>query len=95
MQKNNTTLSLCALALGALALLGAWWPLALLSILLAAGWGSFLLALALGIFFDIAYGAPTGWLQAAHAPFFLLALAGVVLRLALERRLRPGMVDRL
>lgn len=94
MKKPTTTLQLFAVGVCLAGLLVSWWPLALLGVLLAACWGSVWLALLLGALLDLFYGAPTGWLHILRTPFFLLALACLVLRLLLTQQLRPDQFDR-
>lgn len=61
------------LALFVLGFLIPWWPLCLVSLLIAAGTGRFVIAVCMGLILDIAYGAPPGYLHALQFPFALLA----------------------
>lgn len=80
---------LLALACAALAVLVPYWPLALLSVLVAALGGEWAAAIAIGIFFDILYGRPPGgWLHAIAFPFTILAAALSLARRFAARYLR-------
>jgi hypothetical protein len=55
-----------------------FWPLSVLGIALAAFSGRWVLAVALGLLLDIAYGAPIGRWHVLYVPFTLAALACVL-----------------
>jgi drug/metabolite transporter superfamily protein YnfA len=62
-------------ALAAAGFLLPFWPLSVLGIALAAFTGRWMLAIALGLLLDIAYGAPVGQWHLLYIPFTLTALA--------------------
>ena len=76
---NNTRflLAICFL-LAALGFLLPLLPLSALGILIAGLSGRYLFAIAIGLLFDIAYGAPMGALHFVWFPFTLVALVAML-----------------
>ncbi|MSR71039.1 hypothetical protein EXS62_03315 [Candidatus Kaiserbacteria bacterium] len=60
--------------LGAAGFLLPFWPLSVLGVALCALSGRWLFAVAMGLLFDIAFGAPTGAWHFFFFPFTVLAL---------------------
>ena len=54
-----------------------FWPLELLAVLTAGLGGSPVVALVLGVLFDLIYGVPVGQLHYLFFPFTLAALVGI------------------
>ena len=58
-----------------------FWPLSVLGILLCALSGRWLFAVAVGLLFDIALGAPTGTAHLLYFPYTALALVAALARI--------------
>jgi hypothetical protein len=58
-----------------------FWPLSALCVVLLALSGRWFVAVLMGLFFDLAWGAPLGWAHYVYAPFMLLAVAAALVRL--------------
>ena len=71
-------ISAISFALAGAGFLLPFWPLSALGIALAAFTGRPILAIALGLLLDIAYGAPVGRWYVLYIPFTLTALVCVV-----------------
>ncbi|MBI2004772.1 hypothetical protein HYS79_01255 [Patescibacteria group bacterium] len=85
---NKTRLLLAAsFLLAALGFLLPLWPLSALGILLAGLSGRYLFAIAMGLLFDIAYGAPMGAPHFVWFPFTIIALAAMLGRALAKRYL--------
>ncbi len=82
-----SVISFAALAAG---LILSFWPLALLGLLLAAATGQYAVAIVIGIFMDVTYGAPVGRLYWLSVPFMLLAFVTCALQYYLSVYFRKG-----
>ncbi|MEK7109580.1 MAG: hypothetical protein AAB919_04110 [Patescibacteria group bacterium] len=74
-------------ALAALGFLLPFWPLSVVGILLAAGWGRWFAALLIGLLLDLAWGAPLGLTHFLYFPFTLSAVVAALIRLWIARYL--------
>ncbi|MEK7613229.1 MAG: hypothetical protein AAB449_03755 [Patescibacteria group bacterium] len=81
MSSNKTKWILaCSFATAAAGFLLPFWPLSVAGILIAALSGRWIFAIAVGLLFDVAYGAPLGNSQFLYFPFTIVALCGVLAR---------------
>ncbi|MDE1924770.1 MAG: hypothetical protein KGH79_01135 [Patescibacteria group bacterium] len=95
MKKNTTWLLAVSFVLAAAGFLLPFWPLSAAGILVLACSGRFILAIALGLLLDIAYGAPIGRFHFLFFPFIILAAAGGAARYAAMHYLRKSPTDTL
>lgn len=77
----------------ALGFLAPFWPLMLLGIALCALFGRPVVAIALGLLCDIAYGTPLGVWHVLYFPFTLFAVVGVILHYFFAGHLRKNPQD--
>ena len=73
------------LALAAAGFFMPFWPLAALAASLAPALRRPILGLGIGIFFDLLWGAPGGWLGMAHFPLTALAILSFCVRVFADR----------
>lgn len=95
MKKNTTWLLAVSFVLAAAGFLLPFWPLSALGILLLAFSGRFILAIALGLLLDIAYGAPVGRFHFLYFPFTIFAVLSDAARFFASRYLRQSPTDTL
>ena len=72
-----------------------FWPLCLMGVMLAAALGRSASALLLGLFLDVVYGVPAGFLHLVYFPFTLFALASVLVQTMIMGRIRTTQTDTL
>lgn len=72
-----------------------FWPLSLLAIVSAVFGRYIVVALMLGVFFDVLYGVPSGFVSFLYIPFTLFALSSVIVRYVISSVLRKPLTDRL
>ena len=75
-------------ALAAGGFLISFWPLSIVGIGLAAFTNRWILAIALGLLLDIAYGAPVGKWHVLFMPFTIVALVCIFLYYVASRYMR-------
>ena len=73
----------------------AFWPLALLGVVVAALFGGWALPVLLALLLDLLWGVPVGALHALYVPCTLLALFLLMCKAILLNRLRAGAPERL
>ena len=71
----------CSFATASAGFLLPFWPLSVAGILLASLSGRWTFAIAIGLLFDIAYGAPMGNMKYLYFPFTAVALLGILARI--------------
>lgn len=72
-----------------------FWPLSVLGLLVAATAGQYVLAIAIGIFLDVVYGSPLGYLHLVRVPFMLFSIALCAVHYYIAFYFREGNTGRL
>lgn len=94
MIRSRTFLGISAFA-GLCSIAVPFWPLSVVAIAAAAFGRHAAVALMLGAFFDLLYGAPNGVLSFVYLPCTVFALSSVGLQRLLSNTLRKPLTDRL
>jgi hypothetical protein len=95
MNQSSRWIIAASFAVAAAGFLLPFWPLSMLGVLIAAGSGRYVAAIAIGLLLDVAYGAPIGHWRFLYVPFTLLAVITGALRYYLSSYFREKQQDTL